>query len=174
VSHAEIQQWVSSLTAERSASTAVKSHRLLSLVLSLAVRDGRLARNPAVDIKLPREAEKDRRYLTHTEVRRLAIAAGRHRLVVLFLAYTGMRFGEVAALRVRRVDIDTRRIEVAESVTSVNGVLVWGTPKNHARRRLSVPRFVFDDLKKHIEGRAADELVFASPEGQVLRGQLPS
>jgi integrase len=53
--------------------------------------------------------------------------------VVLFLAYTGVRFGEMAALRVRRLDPLKRRVEIAEAVTSVNGALVWRTPKGHAR-----------------------------------------
>ena len=52
--------------------------------------------------------------------------------MILFLAYTGLRFGEMAALRVRRLDLLRRRLEVAGSVTAVNGELVWaprrGTP----------------------------------------------
>jgi integrase len=49
-----------------------------------------------------------------------------YRVVVLFLAYTGVRLGEVAALEVRR------RAVIAESVTPVQGKgLVWGTPKTH-------------------------------------------
>jgi hypothetical protein len=145
VSHADVQAWVSRLTAHRSASTARKAHRVLSLMLSLAVRDGRLVKNPADGVGLPREAEKDRRYLTHDEVRELAAAcadppasvtkrraergheSADYELAVLFLAYTGVRFGEMAALRVRRLDPLKRRVEIAEAVTSVNGALVWGT-----------------------------------------------
>src|SRR5215813_10750596 len=46
VAHSDVQAWVSDLAEKRSASAAIKAHRVLSLVLSLAVRDGRLARNP--------------------------------------------------------------------------------------------------------------------------------
>jgi hypothetical protein len=46
VSHADVQAWVSELAEKRSASAAIKAHRVLSLVLALAVRDGRLVRNP--------------------------------------------------------------------------------------------------------------------------------
>jgi integrase len=92
-----------------------------------------------------------------------------YELIVLFLAFTGVRFGEMAALRVHRLDPLARRVEIAESVTSVNGVLRWGTPKNHARRWVSVPRFIADRLGEHVHGRASEELVFTSPLGDALR-----
>jgi integrase len=43
-----------------------------------------------------------------------------YRLIVLTLAYTGMRLGELAALRVDRLDFARRRAVIAESVTLVN------------------------------------------------------
>jgi integrase len=45
-------------------------------------------------------------------------------LTVLFLAYTGVRFGEMAALRVGRLDLLRRRAIIAESVTEVHGAQV--------------------------------------------------
>lgn len=95
--------------------------------------------------------------------------AANYELVVLFLAYTGVRFGEMAALRVQRLDPLKRSVEIAESVTSVNGFLVWGTPKGHARRWVSVPRFVADRLGRHVVGREPNDLVFTSPQGEPLR-----
>jgi integrase len=169
VSHADVQAWASALGASRSASTAIKAHRVLSLVLALAVRDGRLVRNPADGIGLPRETQRDRHYLSHAEVAALADAAGADRALILVLAYTGLRFGELAALRVRRLDPARRRIEVAESVTSVNGALIWGTPKGHARRWVSIPRFVAAELGIVVAGRGPDKLVFESHHGGVLR-----
>jgi len=187
MSHAEVQGWVGGLAANHSASTARKAHRVLSLMLSLAVRDGRLVKNPADGVGLPREVQQDRAYLTHEQVRELAEACAEppasvlkrraerghgsadYELVVLFLAYTGVRFGEMAAIRVRRLDPLKRRIEIAEAVTSVNGALVWGTPKGHARRWISVPRFVADRLGEHVAGRAPEDLVFTSPQGEPLR-----
>jgi len=42
----------------------------------------------------------------------LADAAGPYRTFVLTLAYTGLRWGEATALRVRDVDLDRRRLDV--------------------------------------------------------------
>lgn len=75
----------------------------------------------------------------------------------------------MAALRAGRVDVLRRQVEIVESVTAVSGALVWGTPKGHARRWVSVPRFVAEALAEHISGKAADDLVFTSSSGAVLR-----
>jgi integrase len=66
---------------------------------------------------------------------RQAAAAGPHALYVLFLAYTGLRWGEFAALRVKHVDLLRRRITVAESASDIGGVMVFGPTKNHSRWR---------------------------------------
>ena len=66
--------------------------------------------------------EPEKRYLTDRRVAELADAVGEeYRLIVLFLAYTGLRWGEMAALRVGRLDLLRRRVLVAESVTPVKG-----------------------------------------------------
>jgi integrase len=74
-------------------------------------------------------------------VHQLATACGpEYRLAVLFLAYTGVQFGEMAALRVGRLDFLRRRALIAESVTLVKGVMTWGTTKGHERREVPIPR----------------------------------
>ena len=169
VGHGSIQAWVSEVAATRSAATTRKVHRVLSLVLAMAVKDDRLVRNPAVGISLPRVVTGEHRYLTHGQVRALAGECGRYRLAVLFLAYTGVRFGEMAALRVGRLDLMRRRAVIAEAVTEVNGALVWGTPKGHERREVPIPRFLVDELAVHVAGRAPGDFVFAGMKGGALR-----
>jgi integrase len=172
ISHSAIQGWISELAAKRSAATTRKVHRVLSLVLAAAVKDDRLVRNPAAGISLPRVNAKERMYLSHEEVHRLAEACGSYRLIVLFLAYTGVRFGEMAALRVRRLDLMRRRAIIAESVTLVRGVQTWGTPKGHERREVPVPRFLVDELVVHVAGRDPHALVFSGVKGGALRAQV--
>jgi len=71
------------------------------MALAYAVKDGRLAVNHAAGVSLPRVRQAEKRYLTHQQVAELAAACGPdYRLMVLFLAYTGLRWGEMAALRV--------------------------------------------------------------------------
>ncbi len=188
VSHADVQSWVTVLARTSSPATVRKIHRVLSLMLDLAVRDGRLARNVAEKINLPRPVRHEQKYLTIAQVEALADECGYpslysihrpraerrnpgYRLVVLFLAYTGVRFGEMAALRVGRLDLERRRAVICESVTVVPGHgLVWGTPKTHQRREVPIPAFLAAELVDHVAGKGPEDLVFTGVRrGQPLR-----
>ncbi len=79
VTHAEVAAWVSQMRATLSASRTRQAYRVLSAILSLAVRDSRLAANPAAEVKLPRMPLPPRRYLTHAEVAALSDQAGEYR-----------------------------------------------------------------------------------------------
>ena len=168
VTHAEVQRWLTRL--DLAPASVRKVHRVLSMVLAYAVKDGRLAVNPAAGVSLPRVREAEKRFLSHPQVHELADACGDdYRLMVLFLAYTGLRWGEMAALTVGRVDFLRRRALVAESVTPVEGVMTFGPTKGHERREVPIPRFLIDDLARHVEGKSADDLVFAGQRGAVMR-----
>ena len=174
VEHGEIQAWVATLVGSGlSAGHVRKITGVLSGALGLAVRDRRLPANPASGLSLPRVHERQRRYLTAAQVAALADASGRDgRLVVLTLSYCGLRWSELAALRVKRVDLMRRRLDVAEAMTEVNGGrLTWGVPKSHESRSVPVPRYLTDQLATHIAGRSADDLVFTTGTGTPLRNR---
>jgi integrase len=173
VTHEAVQVWVRGLAGSLAPATVRKVHRVISLLLSLAVKDGRLARNVATGISLPRVVTQERRYLSHDQVQALANGCGpAYRLAVLFLAYTGVRFGETAALRVGRVDFVRRRAVIRESVTLVRGVQTWGTPKSHERREVPIPRFLIDELAAHVRGKDDEALAFTAVKGGALRAQV--
>lgn len=172
VNHEAVDAWVAAMRRDGlSASRTRQAYHLLTAMLDAAVRANRLPRNPAAGVDLPRLPTTNRRYLTHEQVAALADACGPHRPLVLVLAYTGLRWGEAAALRVRRVELLRRRVEVVESVVDVDGRHVWGSPKNHQARSVPIPRFLVDELAVHLAGKAPDDLVFTSPRGRVLRVQ---
>lgn len=119
---------------------------VLSGILGAAVRDRRVA-NPALGMNLPPLGGKRRRYLNAAQVEALADAAGPGRAAVLVLSYCGLRWSELAALRVRNSDLLRRRGIVEEAVTGIDGpTVVWGTPKTHSRRSVPLPRFLVDEL----------------------------
>jgi integrase len=176
ISHSDVQSWVSGLLL--APATVRYIHRVFSLLLELAVRDGRIPKNPAAGVRLPRAGQPEKRFLTPEQVHQLADTAaqypipevgGQYRALVLTLAFCGLRWGEVAALRVKRVDPLRRRLTVAESVTEVSGRLVWGTPKSHAARSVPMPRFLAELLAERVAGKAADDLVFTTWRGRPLR-----
>jgi integrase len=167
VTHVDVVAWVNGL--ELAPATVKYVHRVFSLMLELAVRDGRIIKNPAAGVKMPKVAPTDKSFLTHEQVAFLADACGEHRLAVLVLAYCGLRWAELAALRVKRLDLLRRRIDIAEAVTEVRGELVWDPPKTNRRRSVPLPNFLVDALAVHVAGKAADDLVFIGGRGGVLR-----
>ena len=170
VSHPAITTWVQRLCESGLAPATVRyAYRVLSLLLSRAVRDGRIGRNPAEGTRLPRTHRGEMRFLDHHEVDQLARACGQYDLMIRLLAYTGMRWGEVAALRVRNVDLDRRRIDIVESASEASGRVTIGTPKSHQSRWVPVPLFLANPLAEHIHDRRPMDLVFTGPEGGPLR-----
>src|SRR3954449_5024445 len=170
VTHADVATWVARLRTQGSAPGTVRqAHRVFSLLLDLAVRDGRIPRNPAERVPLPRIVRGEPRFLTRDQVEMLADAAGEDGDVVRLLATTGLRFGELAALRVRRVDFLRKRLTIAESATEVAGELVFGTPKTHEQRIVPLPAELVEPLALRCEGKQPDDLLMTTPAGTPLR-----
>jgi integrase len=168
-----VREWVAVLVEGGLSPSRVRNaHQVLGQVLDAAVEGGRLARNPAAGVRLPRRVERDMHFLTAADVEALAGAVGPgYRALVYFLAYTGLRFGEVVALRVKRLDLLRGTCEVVEAATEVGSRLVWGPTKTYERRTVRLPRFLCEELAGHLAGRDRDlhALVFTAPQGGPLR-----
>jgi integrase len=107
-------------------------------------------------------------HLSHQQVAALAYQVERNPEVVRFLAYTGLRWGEMAALRVQDFDLLRRRVNVSRSVTE-SGRLHWGTPKSWERRYVPFPIALAGELAALMISKDHDELVFTDLRGGVLR-----
>jgi integrase len=109
---------------------------------------------------LPDKTAKRHVYLTVDDVARLAAESGQHRALVLTLAYTGIRWGEAVALRVRDVQFLRRRLSVHDNAVQLGVDHAVGRTKNRKERSVPVPQFVLDELAVQCEGRSLDDLVF--------------
>jgi integrase len=148
-------------------------HRLLKSLLEAAVKSDRIIRNVAHGVKLGKETPREARFLTAEEVSRLAKAAPeRDRVLILFLAYTGLRIGEAAFLRNRHVDLFKRRVIVEGAAKEIEGRRIEGSTKTDRKRSVALPSFLVDELMKH-RARFTDEseeaYVFTGPDGAPLR-----
>jgi integrase len=175
ITPAQCRSWVSNLTARGLSASRVRQARgVLRQVLEMAVHDGLIPRNPVDGVKPPTIRSAERRYLSVDEVEELAGAVDARvpgsGLIVEVLAWVGLRWGELVALRRGRVDTDRRRITVAEAATEVAGELTFGSPKTHEIRTVTAPASVADALAVRLEGMDADDLVFKAPHGGPLRG----
>jgi integrase len=141
-------------------------------VLAVAVDAGALKANPASALRLVRQRKSEMLFLRPEEVHALAEAiAPPYGALIRFAAYTGLRAGEIGALRVKRIDFRRGRVEVAESVSDVAGQLIVGPTKTYANRHVPMPPRLLDELSAYLGPRRDDRegLVFTSPQGGQLR-----
>ncbi len=168
-----IRVWVAELGAKGlSAGTVASIYRTLSKILRTAEIDGFIARSPCIGIELPREHLRDEmHFLSHGQVGLLAgVLEDRYKALIYSAAYTGLRWGELAALKRERVNPLRGTINVMESLSEVNGYLYCGPTKTGANRTVSLPRFLSRMLQEHMGAYPCPEgYVFTSPEGGPLR-----
>ncbi|MGQ0615752.1 MAG: tyrosine-type recombinase/integrase [Acidimicrobiia bacterium] len=175
-----LRAWLSDVSAKTgrgqrkiAAGTVAQAYRTLNRVLSAAVHDELIGRNPLQGVKPPRPALEPVRFLTPDEVATLAgTIDDRYRAFVLVAAYSGLRAGELIALRRSNVDLLRRTVTVIEQVQYIDGRYLTAPPKSAAgRRSVALPRVVAEELEKHLLGLAdhsVDALVFTAPEGGFL------
>jgi integrase len=85
--------------------------------------------------------------------------------LVLTLAYTGLRWGELAGLRVSSLGMLRKRVTVSENAVQTGTEMFVGTPKTHKLRDVPLPNFLLDDLARQCEGKGRDDLLFPGEDG---------
>ena len=168
-----VQAWVNELVVQDlSSSTVHGCYRLLSRVMSAAVRSELIPHSPCREVTLPRPDHSEMKFLTAEELHCLAESAGLFRTLILSGGYLGLRWGELAGLRGKRFNPLKGTIEVVEILTEVAGRLEFGPPKTKAsRRQVSLPSFLNVLLREQIEaqGSGPRDLVFVGRDGGPLR-----
>lgn len=139
-------------------STIKGAFRLLNAALRFAVEEGMIARNPCRRIRIQQKERPEQRVLTLEEQDRLRRGAqGADGLMALLGLYTGMRLGEVCALKWADVRWESGTIAVRRSAQRVRAEesacraartrLVAGLPKTaRSQRLLPVPAFLLERL----------------------------
>jgi len=171
-----VQAWVTKAIGEGlSARSTVKYHVMLHGVFKRAVRDRVIAYNPCAETELPKVVARKTRTLTPEEFQRLLAAIpDRFKLLVLTEIETGLRWGELIALRPRHVDFLRRTINVEETIVEVSKkasptgerMIVKPYPKDDEPRTLGVRQSLLDELAARIAALGLDrnDLLFPSTE----------
>jgi integrase len=142
-------------------------HQVLSKALSDAVGDRLLPSNPASTVKAPARDTPEMKTWTREQVVRFLAYVELDRLVAmrrLFLT-TGMRRGEVAALRWQDIDLDRAVLSVRQTGNIVDGVWTVGTPKGRKdaapkSRRLSLDPGTVERLRQHRTAQLQERLAW--------------
>lgn len=174
VRHEDVAAWVQRMHSRGlSASRTRQAYIVLNQVLDLAVKARRIPSNPARGAELPSlpsKAERPFRALDEDQVWTVAEAAGAGRLSVLVLAWCGLRFGELAGLRVRDFDVLRRQLDVKVTLSEIGGHLIEGTPKTAASvRRVPVPVWLVEELAPTLDGKGPADRLLTAPGGGPLR-----
>ena len=173
VTKTDVQAFVSELQSSGlAASTVRQCYLLVRGVFTSAVESDLIARSPSRGIHLPKPDQREMRFLDQVEVAALIDAMDpRYSALVAAGAYTGARFGELAALRTSRLDLLRGSMTIVEQLTEVKGQLILRPPKTQAsRRQIALPRRLRDILAEHLaEHPPVAGYVFSSPNGARLR-----
>ncbi len=171
VTRGTIQHSLLTLKQKGYAPSTLHSIRVtIAKVLQTAVDSGYLEHNPAQRIQIgERETNTPRVFLTPSQIQSLLAKLEEPcRAVVLTAILTGMRIGEILALRWNRVDFLRGSLEIAETYSDGQ----FGTPKTRSSRRV-IP--MSSALSKALELRRArcihkepGDLVFCTSKGTPL------
>lgn len=170
--HRDVQQWVGELSGDLGPRTVRKVVGVVSSAMDAAVRDRRILSNPCTGVSYPPVRPSRHVYLTQAQVEQMVnLVRDRERLIVLILAYCGLRWGELAGLRVGDVDLDRQRLNIEQTIVIVKSRLVTKPPKTYQRRSVPMPRFLAEMVADASEGRGPDDLLVTSTEGAPLRNR---
>ena len=131
--------------------------------------------NPCRMRGFDKEPTSERPTASVDQVWRLAaLMQRRFRALVIFAAFTGLRWGELVALRARDVDLDTGVVHVVRKFAELqNGERVPGRPKSDAGfRTVALPSVLVAVVREHLaEFPPSDpeDLIFKGPMGAALR-----
>lgn len=155
--------------------TIANVHGLLSSVLSDAVVDELIRRNPAKGAltSVPDVKTEEMHFLTKGEFGQILEQVPEHyRDFTRLLAGTGLRWSEATALTVGDLDLLSKRpkLHVRRAWKRRGGLFIVGEPKTRrSRRTISLNPDQVDMLLSHVAAKNGDELVFTSVQGYPIR-----
>lgn len=155
--------------------TAAKAYRLLKAILNTALDDQLIKRNPCRIRGGGQEESPERPVLTIAEVYRVVEAIGyRYRALVLLGTFASLRWGEIAGLQRRDLDLDAGTVRIDRQLIQITGQgLIFAPPKSKAgRRTVVIPDLIIDELREHVRKFALDGdegLIFVGPDNGPLR-----
>jgi integrase len=147
----------------RSPRTAVNVYRVLSEMLAEAVRWGVIATNPAAAVWPPR-APRPALHVPEAETCTAILERVRGREVegpVVLALGTGMRLGEILAVRWKDVDLVRKVLRVTATLSYVAGEFTFPQPKTScARRSVDLPAFAVAFLRRQRKAQLERRLFY--------------
>jgi len=173
----QIQRWVTDATETGlSAASVRKYHTMLSSIFQRALHDRVVTFNPCEHTELPKVIKKKAHTLTPAEYEAiLGALPEQYRLMVETAIDTGLRWGELIALKPRHLDLFKRKLSVEETVVEVSiknsptgdRMITKPYPKDNEPRVIGLPADLVARLGDWITSRGLEpgDLLFATRDG---------
>lgn len=181
-----VQTWLNELATMRSRTVVQRCRSVLNTAVSWALREGAITTSPLQGVRTPRTgrvrasaADDDEIRIPSPEaVAALAAEVGRAELagvgrwrMLTFLAETGCRWAEAAALRVGDVDVDAARARITRTATwPNNNAAIFVTPKTGVKRTIALTPAAMAVVRARMEeGPGPEELLLPALGGEPMR-----
>lgn len=142
----EIEKWLAAMVKKMALGTAINIYRVFSKACRYAIRHDWLVNNPCQSIELPTkndELQEERHFLTPVQIEALAeglaLKQPHFGLIVRLAAYTGLRAGELASLRVKDVNMLRKTVAVRRTMRRKKGGGWLYTPPKSKKSSRDVP-----------------------------------
>ena len=180
ISPAMIQTWVNDVTAGGlSPRSVVKYHALLHKIFARAVIDRAIAINPASHTALPKVVVKPKQIITAAQFDKILLQLpARYQMMVLLAIETGLRWGELIALRPCDIDMTTHVALVHRTIVEVTKkhsptgqrIYLKDHPKDDEQRSVQIDAATCQQLQEHTRDNDIDDngLLFTSSTGTAL------
>jgi len=170
INNNHVSVWIEKISYENRNLVAVKqAHGVLKNIFQSAVENRILISNPVKGTFVPRTPSTPVESISGTQLNLLADKCREHRLLILLAGITGLKWGELIALRSKDVSILNRNLHVnytfIEGKESKKSLKVL---KNHQKRVISFPKHLQNDLESILRFRLDEDFIFASPTGATL------
>jgi integrase len=177
VTPGEVQALVTSMAESLAPSSVARNYRVEAAVFRYACDRDYIGKNPCRRIRLPRVDATEVHVFSPDELVVLADAMPTEHAAMVWLgAVLGLRWSEVAALRLGAFDLLGRSLAVDGAVTrDGKGRPVLGAPKSAAgRRTLAMPDALVEVVAAHAQalgltGADPEALLFPDAAGGLLR-----
>jgi len=153
-----------------SAKTVGHVHRCLRRAFGHAAQWGLIAQNPAALVHPPRVRQTEIEILRQNEVEAM-LASLRSRNALLFTIAivalgSGLRRGELCALRWSNIDLESRTLRVEQSIEQTRAGLRCKAPKTkHGLRSMTLPPSVISELRAHWRAQNEQRLALGLGRG---------
>jgi integrase len=133
------------------ARTIGHAHRVLGKALRDAEKDNLVVKNAAKLQRAPKVVEEEMVIAQDVPSLVAKLCGFRLRIPAMVSLFTGMRLGEVLALRWSRTDLDRKVIEVREALehTKAHGIRFKSAKTRAGRRDITLPDILVDALRDH-------------------------